>query len=91
MKHDINTGEHASIKQLPRRIPLHQREIIDQQHGPACFTRLMNLALGGLTSTHCLAYLDDVIIWAPSFEEHLHRLRLLFHRIPTAALNLKPT
>ena len=60
-------------------------------NGPASFTRLMNLALGGLTSTHCLAYLDDVIIWAPSFEEHLHRLRLLFHRIRTAALNLKPT
>ena len=60
-------------------------------NGAASFTRLMNLALGGLTSTHCLAYLDDVIIWAPFFEEHLHRLRLLFHRIRTAALNLKPT
>ena len=44
-----------------------------------------------LTSTHCLAYLDDIIIWAPSLEEHLHRLRLLFDRIPTAALKLKPT
>ena len=32
MEHDINTGgEHAPIKQLPRRILLHQREIIDQQ------------------------------------------------------------
>ena len=43
-------------------------------NGAATFTRLMNLALGGLTSTHCLAHLDD-IIWALSFEEHLHRLR----------------
>ena len=31
MKHEINTGEHDPIKQLPRRIPPHQREIIDQQ------------------------------------------------------------
>ena len=31
MKHDITTGEHAPIEQLPRRIPPHQREIIDQQ------------------------------------------------------------
>ena len=60
-------------------------------NGPATFTRLMNLALSELTSTHCLAYLDDIIIWAPSFEEHLHRLRLLFDRIRTAALKLKPT
>ena len=59
--------------------------------GPASFTRLMNLALSELTSTHYLAYLDDIIIWAPSLEEHLHRLRLLFDRIRTAALKLKPT
>ena len=60
-------------------------------NGPATFTRLMNLALSELTSTHCLTYLDDIIIWAPSFEECLHRLRLLFDRIRTAALKLKPT
>ena len=60
-------------------------------NGRASFTRLMNLALSELTSTHCLAYLDDIIIWAPSREEHLHRLRLLFDRIRTAALKLKPT
>ena len=59
--------------------------------GPARFTRLMNAALSELTSTHCLAYLDGIIIWAPSLEEHLHRLRLLFDRIRTAALKLKPT
>ena len=31
MEHEINTGEHAPIKQLLRRIPPHQGEIIDQQ------------------------------------------------------------
>ena len=31
MEHDINTGGHAPIKQLPRRILPHQGEIIDQQ------------------------------------------------------------
>jgi len=30
------------------------------------------LTLGGLTSTHCLAHLDD-IIWALSFEEQFDR------------------
>ncbi|KAL9970389.1 hypothetical protein ACROYT_G022754 [Oculina patagonica] len=43
-------------------------------NGPASFTRLMNLALSGLTWTHCLVYLDDIIIWASTLEEHLYRL-----------------
>ena len=60
-------------------------------NGLASLTRLMNLALSELTSTHFFAYLDDIIIWAPSFEEHLHRLRFLFDRIRTTALKLKPT
>ena len=33
-------------------------------NGPASFTRLMNLALSELTWTHCLVYLDDIIICA---------------------------
>ena len=60
-------------------------------NGPASFTRLMNLALSELTSTHYLAYLDAIIIWAPSLEEHLHRIQLLFDRTRTGALELEPT
>ena len=33
MEHDINTGEHAPIKQLPRCILPHQGDIIDPQLG----------------------------------------------------------
>ena len=60
-------------------------------NGPASFTRLRNLALSGLTWTHYLVYLDDIIIWAPTFEDHLHRLRLVFHSIRAAGLTLKPS
>ncbi|KAK3705767.1 hypothetical protein QZH41_000594, partial [Actinostola sp. cb2023] len=59
-------------------------------NGPASFQRLMNMALNGLTWTHCLVYIDDIIIWSRSFEEHLHRLRLVFSRIRQAGLKLKP-
>ena len=31
MEHEINTGEHAPIRHIPRRILPHQREIIYQQ------------------------------------------------------------
>lgn len=50
-------------------------------NGPASFTRLMNLALSGLTCTHCLVYLDDIIIWATTFEDHLHHLQLVLDRM----------
>ena len=51
----------------------------------------MNLELSGLTWTHCLVYLDDIIIWASTFENHNHHLRLVFDRMRTAGLKLKPT
>ena len=60
-------------------------------NGPASLTRLMNLALSGLTWTHCLVYLDDIIIWASTFENHIHRLWLVFDRMRIAGLKLKPT
>ena len=60
-------------------------------NGPASFTRLMNLALNGLTWTHCLVYLDNIIIWASTFEDHIRRLRLMFNGKSTACLKLKPS
>lgn len=47
-----------------------------------------NLALSSLTWTH---YLDDIITWAPTFEDHICRLRLVFDRLRAAGLKLKPT
>ena len=34
-------------------------------------------------------YLDDIIIWAPTFKEHIRRLRLVSNRIKAAGLKLK--
>ena len=59
-------------------------------NGPASFTRLMNLALDGLTWIYCLVYLDDIIVWSATFDEHLHRLLQVFDRIRKARLKLKP-
>ena len=59
-------------------------------NGPASFTRLMNLALDGLTWIYCLVYLDDIIVWSAIFYKHLHRLRQVFDRIRKAGLKLKP-
>ena len=36
-------------------------------------------------------YLDDIIISASTFKNHIHHLRLVFERMSTAGLKLKPT
>ena len=51
----------------------------------------MNLSLGALNWTHCLVCLDDIIIWAPTFEDHIRCLRLAFDRLRAAGLKLKPS
>jgi hypothetical protein len=55
------------------------------------FQRLMDNALKGLQFEICLIYLDDVVIFSFSFNEHLQRLRLVFHRIRESGLKLKLT
>ena len=43
-------------------------------NAPGTFQRLMELILAGLEWETCLIYLDDVIVFGHSFEEHLERL-----------------
>ena len=57
---------------------------------PKTFQRLMEIALSGLQWSACLIYLDDVIIFSRTFDEHLERVRLVLDRIAAAGLKLKP-
>lgn len=56
----------------------------------ATFQRLTELALQGLQWTTCLVYIDDVIVHAPSFNVHMHRLIEVLQRLSDAGLKLKP-
>jgi len=57
----------------------------------ATFQRLMDLILTGLTLEICLAYLDDIIVFASTPEEHLERLEMVLKRLQAANLKLKPS
>ncbi|CAC5385628.1 Retrovirus-related Pol polyprotein from transposon 297,Retrovirus-related Pol polyprotein from transposon opus,Retrovirus-related Pol polyprotein from transposon 17.6 [Mytilus coruscus] len=54
------------------------------------FERLMETVLSGLTWKICLVYLDDVIIFSKSFEEHMKNLKEVFQRLKAANLKLNP-
>ena len=58
---------------------------------PPTFQRLMQNCLGELNLTYCLIYLDDVIVFSHTEEEHLERMRVIFDRLREHGLKLKPS
>ena len=55
------------------------------------FQRLMQNCLGELNLTYCLIYLDDVIVFSDTPEEHLQRMRVVFNHLHEHSLKLKPS
>ena len=58
---------------------------------PAMFQRLMQNCLGKLNLIYCLIYLDNIIIFLWTVEEHLHRLCMVFDWFRQYSLKLKPS
>lgn len=56
---------------------------------PATFQRTMDNVLRGLQGLHCMVYLDDVIIFSSSLDEHLQKLRLIFDRLRQTNLKVQ--
>ena len=54
------------------------------------FQRTMELALQGLQWITCLIYIDDIIVFGRSFDEHISRIEEVFERLRQAGLKLKP-
>jgi hypothetical protein len=54
------------------------------------YERLMEHIFSGLVFDAMLIYIDDLIVFAKSWEEELQRLELVFQRIRDAKLKLKP-
>ena len=57
---------------------------------PATFQRLMELVFSGLIGVDCLIYLDDIIIFGPTFDVHTFRLnKNIFARLQQENLKIK--
>ena len=59
-------------------------------NSPATFERIVEEILGGYNMTICIIFLDDLIIFSSTFEEHLERLNLAMSRLHQAGLKLSP-
>ena len=61
------------------------------KNAPATFQHLMQSCLGNLHVQNCIIYLDDIIVFSKTPEEHLVRLQAIFEKVKEAELKLKPS
>jgi len=60
-------------------------------NAPATFQRLMNVTLAGLNWKICLVYIDDILIFSQTMDEHMIRLHNVFDRLRLSNLKVKPS
>ncbi|UYV63754.1 hypothetical protein LAZ67_2005513 [Cordylochernes scorpioides] len=59
-------------------------------NAPATFERMMDNVLMGLKWNICLCYLDDIVVYSDTFEEHLERLSKVLSCLQQAGLTINP-
>ena len=60
-------------------------------NAPATYQCLMENCLGDLHLNWCIIYLDNIIIYSKTLEEHVKRLEAVFKKLSKAGLKLKPS
>jgi len=61
------------------------------KNAPATFQRVMDNIFGALIGTICLVYLDDIIIFSTSLQDHLIHLKTIFERLRSANFKVQLT
>ena len=61
------------------------------RNAPVSFQQIMTQVLRGLNWKFVLVYVDDILVFSRSFEEHLGHLEQVFNRLRDANLTLKPS
>ena len=60
-------------------------------NAPSTFQRLMDHVLAGIKHDFCFAYLDDIIIFSRTFEEHVQHVSEVFKRLRKFNLTVSPS
>jgi hypothetical protein len=63
--------------------------LIGLTNAPATSQRLMEHCMSDLNFKKCIVYIDDIVIYSKTFEEHMDRLESVFERLEQYGLKLK--
>lgn len=84
-----------SVAKTAFRVPWGLYEFLRLPQGlcnsPSTFQRIMELIFGDMNLSECVLYLDDLLVFSDTFEEHLRRLDKVLSRLETHGLKLKGT
>ena len=58
-------------------------------NGTAYFNKAINIALGDAIENYAMAYIDDIIIYSNTWQEHMVHLQNVFKKLEAANLKLK--
>lgn len=61
------------------------------RNAPSTFQRTMDMVLAGAKWNHCLVYIDDILIFSETAEDHITHLGDVFERLIRYNLKLKPS
>lgn len=59
-------------------------------NAPISFQTVMTHILKGINFKFCLVYVDDILVFSHSFEDHISHLEQVFSRLRDAYLKLNP-
>ncbi len=59
-------------------------------NSPATYQRLMQECFGSLVNKECVIFLDDILIYSKTFDEHLTRVKHVFDKIKESGMKLNP-
>lgn len=66
-----------------------QRMPMGLKNSPSTFQRVMDNVLKDLQNTVCLVYLDDIIVYSTSLQEHIVNLQKVFQRLRESNLKIQ--
>ena len=82
--------ERTAFSVAPLGFYEYNRMAMGLANAPATYQRLMENVLGDLHLSICMVFLDDIIVFGNSFEEHLDRLEQVLVRLGDNGLKLNP-